>query len=83
MVPARSTLSGREACLEPPLRINSARRTRVSRLYAAPPGASGSTNGSRSVDAKKSLNQASAVPVRRASVYSMTRARAAVRSALM
>eukprot|EP00965_Chrysotila_dentata_P149541 4938143-Pleurochrysis_carterae.AAC.1 len=30
MVPARSTLSGRETCLEPPLRMNSARRTRVS-----------------------------------------------------
>eukprot|EP00965_Chrysotila_dentata_P111514 3686761-Pleurochrysis_carterae.AAC.1 len=83
MVPARSTLSGREVGLEPPLRMNSARRTSVSRLYAAPPGASGSTKGSRSVAVRKSLNQASAVPVRRASVTSMTRARAAARSALM
>eukprot|EP00965_Chrysotila_dentata_P093115 3075551-Pleurochrysis_carterae.AAC.1 len=50
-------------------------------LYAAPPGVEGSTNGSRSVDTVKSLNHESAVPVRRASVTSMTLARAAVRSA--
>eukprot|EP00965_Chrysotila_dentata_P013405 443718-Pleurochrysis_carterae.AAC.1 len=63
--------------------MNSAKSTSVSRLYAAPPGPAGSTKGSRSVDSAKSLNQDNAVPVRRASVTSMTRARAAVRSARM
>eukprot|EP00965_Chrysotila_dentata_P075344 2488331-Pleurochrysis_carterae.AAC.3 len=81
IVPFRSTLSGREACLEPPRRINSARSTSLSRLYAAPCGVEGSTNGSRSVDTRKSPNQASTVPVRLASVTSSMRARAAVRSA--
>eukprot|EP00965_Chrysotila_dentata_P029519 980983-Pleurochrysis_carterae.AAC.1 len=65
MVPARSTLSGREVRLDPPRRMNSASSTSVSRLYAAPPGADGSTDGSRSVDSMKSLNQESAVLVRR------------------
>eukprot|EP00965_Chrysotila_dentata_P027005 896236-Pleurochrysis_carterae.AAC.1 len=81
MVPARNTLSGRDTCREPPLRMNSASRTSVSRLYAAPPAMDGSTNGSRFVDSVKSRNHDSAVPVRRASTISMTRAFAAVRSA--
>eukprot|EP00965_Chrysotila_dentata_P009857 321555-Pleurochrysis_carterae.AAC.1 len=61
--------------------MNSASSTSVSRLYAAPPGADGSTNGTRSVDTVKSLNHDSAVLVRRASTTSITRAFAAVRSA--
>eukprot|EP00965_Chrysotila_dentata_P070726 2338610-Pleurochrysis_carterae.AAC.1 len=68
MVPASRIFSGLDTCLELPRRMNSASSTSVSRLYAAhPPGSNGSTNGSRSVDSVKSLNQDSAVPVRRVS----------------
>eukprot|EP00965_Chrysotila_dentata_P087169 2877979-Pleurochrysis_carterae.AAC.1 len=61
--------------------MNSASSTSVSRLYAAPPVIDGSTNGSRSVNSVKSRNPDSALPVRRASTTSMTRAFSAVRSA--
>eukprot|EP00965_Chrysotila_dentata_P112618 3721670-Pleurochrysis_carterae.AAC.1 len=53
------------------------------RVYSTPPSSSGSTNGTRSVSATKSPNQASAVSVRLASVASSSRARNDARTAAM
>eukprot|EP00965_Chrysotila_dentata_P217965 6190327-Pleurochrysis_carterae.AAC.1 len=71
-VSAHSTAPGFFFCRLPARRMNSAKRTRVSRLYEAPPGVVGSTNGTSSVDFVKSSNHASAKEVRRASVASAT-----------
>eukprot|EP00965_Chrysotila_dentata_P057900 1919311-Pleurochrysis_carterae.AAC.1 len=81
IVPARSTADGCDTRREPPRRTNSANRTSVSRLYVAPPGEAGSTNGMRSVEWVKSSNHESAVAVRLASVVSTMRARDARRRA--
>eukprot|EP00965_Chrysotila_dentata_P049577 1643610-Pleurochrysis_carterae.AAC.1 len=59
--------------------MNSAKRTSVSLLYRAPPGADGSTNGVRSVDAKKSSNHSRVVAVRPTADASITLALAAIR----
>eukprot|EP00965_Chrysotila_dentata_P082822 2732429-Pleurochrysis_carterae.AAC.1 len=65
MVSARRVAPVRLACLEPRRRMYSAKRVNVSVLYSTPPSSSGSTNGTRSVSATNSPNQASAVSVRR------------------
>eukprot|EP00965_Chrysotila_dentata_P148744 4912083-Pleurochrysis_carterae.AAC.1 len=83
MVSARSVAPARLACLEPRRRIYSANSVRVSVLYSTPPSSSGSTNGTRSVSATKSLFQPSAVSVLRASVASSSRVRNDARSAAM
>eukprot|EP00965_Chrysotila_dentata_P116568 3853190-Pleurochrysis_carterae.AAC.1 len=61
MVSARSVAPALAFCRDPPLRMYSAKRVRVSVLYCAPPTVSGSTNGTRSVSATKSSNHPSAV----------------------